>query len=159
MKIFLTAREVISIDTKLKLEAVTIDDANILFDWANEENVRKNSFSMEPILYEDHINWLVKNLKDKMCYMYIAYDGKQPVGQIRINIENEKAYISYSVDCAQRGKGYGLGMLMALEDEINQSQIPTKKLVGLVKCENKASIKAFEKASYNYSYVEFEKEL
>ena len=38
---------------KLYLRSATVDDMNILFDWANEPSVRKNSFNCRFASYSD----------------------------------------------------------------------------------------------------------
>ena len=36
------------------------EDMDMLFQWANDVVLRKNSFSMVPIAYEEHIAWFKK---------------------------------------------------------------------------------------------------
>jgi len=43
------------------LRKVKISDAKILFEWANNESIRKFSFSKEEIIWDAHIEWLKKN--------------------------------------------------------------------------------------------------
>ena len=39
------------------LRLAEMEDMDLLFTWANEEMVRKNSFSTRKITYEEHVIW------------------------------------------------------------------------------------------------------
>ena len=39
------------------LRKATIEDRDLLFQWANDPLVRKNSFSTAEIAYEEHVDW------------------------------------------------------------------------------------------------------
>ena len=40
-------------------------DVDLLFSWANDKEVRKNSFSSEPICYEEHLAWFRKKYQER----------------------------------------------------------------------------------------------
>ena len=66
------------------LREINIDDAQILFDWANDPEVRKMSINTEPILWNNHLNWFQRKLSDKTgTKMFILEANKEVVGQIR----------------------------------------------------------------------------
>ena len=44
-------------DEEIYLRLVDDKDMKLLFDWRNDEVVRKNSFSTEPIDWEEHVSW------------------------------------------------------------------------------------------------------
>ena len=58
----------------LVLRRATLEDCEILYEWRNDELVRKNSFCQEYIEQEEHIKWLRNFLDDKLCRIYILID-------------------------------------------------------------------------------------
>lgn len=134
-----------------------------MFNWANDAEVRKNSFTNNKILYEDHIKWFNNKINSDKCIIFIVQFKYTPVGQVRIDIEGETGVISYSIDKSYRGKGLAIVMLSLLEDEIKKNGIYIDKLIGFVKFENIASQKVFENLKYNKiiqsEFLEYEKSI
>lgn len=134
---------------KYKLRPVTNDDLKLIFEWANDDDVRKNSFNQQPITFAEHKQWFENVLDDKNCLFYLFIFEGHPVGQIRVNIENETGYISYSIAKKYRGHGYGGAMLAELENVIYFEKIPVERLVAEVRPDNIISKKKFEQAGYS----------
>ncbi|WP_052037777.1 GNAT family N-acetyltransferase [Clostridium drakei] len=132
----------------LFLRKVNLNDCGLLFDWANDEEVRKNSFNKNKILYENHIDWFNSMIKLNNCIIFILCYDDIDVGQVRINIENNCGIIDYSIDKRYRGRGYGYKILYMLEKYIISDCINVNRLVGNVKNSNIKSQKAFEKNNY-----------
>lgn len=130
------------------LKEATIDNANLLFEWVNDETVRKSAFNSNAIDFNEHINWFNQKLLLTNCKIYIAYFEDRPIGQIRIDIENSNAIIDYSVDKYYRNKGLGLLLLLEVENEIKKSYKQINQLIGNVKYNNIPSQRTFEKAGY-----------
>ena len=130
------------------LRSVTAADAKLLFEWTNEAETRKNSFSSEPVLWENHVQWLYKKLADKNCLFFIMVLDGNPVGTIRLDVDEESktGTISYSIDKQFRGIGLG-GRILALVEE-KAKEVGLHSLVGGVKPVNKASGKCFLKNDY-----------
>jgi RimJ/RimL family protein N-acetyltransferase len=126
------------------LREATWEDRDFLFELANDEQVRANSFSQETIKYEDHINWLVNKLNDPTCKLFICMDENEKIGQIRLDISNRKAKISFSVVEAKRGQGIGTKMLELIKDKVEHELL----VFGEVKKENQSSQRSFIKAGY-----------
>ena len=97
---------------RLSLREVTAKDMELLYMWANDPTVRQNAFHTEPIPYEDHKMWFAKNLADRDVLMYILYQTtaqgrEEPLGQIRLSIEEGKAQIGGKNDPDGRGVASG----------------------------------------------------
>jgi len=141
----------------------TIDDCDLFFKWANDKEVRANAFNSKPIIYEEHVQWFSKKILSLDCFLYICYEKDIPIGQIRVDIENNVGIIAYSIDSQNRGKGYGTKMLEMIVDQIKKEDVKISILKGKVKYENIASQKAFEKAGYecknNEKYIEYFKNI
>lgn len=132
----------------LEFKRAVEKDCDLLFNWVNDIDVRKNSFNNDKISYENHIKWFGNKMKSDKSYIFILYLDKIPVGQVRIDIERGVGIISYSIDKDYRGKGLAVIMLRCLEMEIKNSKNLIGELVGLVKCNNIASEKIFEELKY-----------
>ncbi len=145
---------------KYFLRTVSEKDAQILFDWTNDPVTRQNSFRAEPVIWEEHVNWLQQKLKDSNSLFFIMTDGQNDCGTIRIDwkesdnmISENYGLISFSIAPVYRGKGLGEKILVLAEQSIKAKQTikdkqPIKFLVGEVKTENVTSRKCFEKNNY-----------
>mgnify|MGYP001773521573 CR=1 FL=1 len=115
------------IDLELELKNADINDADLLFSWANDMDVRRNSFHQDTIEYDDHIRWLSGKLDADDCRILIASLDHRPVGQVRFDVEDGIAWIDYSVDAQFRGRGIATVMLnhaMELADrQITESSL------------------------------------
>lgn len=147
----------------LYIRKVISEDCDLLFTWANDDEVRKNSFNEEKILYSDHVKWFNSKLKQENFYMFICLENDNKIGQIRIDIVNDRATISYSIAREFRGKNYAVNMLKLLEQEIIKEQLAVTGLVAYVKYTNVPSLKVFQKLHYDAirrkDRVEFYKKL
>lgn len=133
---------------ELSLRKAASDDMDLLFEWANDADVRRNAFNTDAIPYDEHKKWFCGVLADKDILQYIMCDGGQPVGQIRLNIEGKSAYIDYSIARSMRGKGLGNSILKLMEREVIDNAPNIAELVGQVKYGNEPSANAFEKCGY-----------
>lgn len=142
------------------LRRVTNEDLMLIFSWANDSDVRKNSFNQSEISLEEHKSWFRKKLEDENCYFYILEAEGVPVGQIRLDVENNSGYISYSIAREYRSKGFGRLILKALENEIQKENIPVYRLIAEVKIDNIASQKKFTEAGYaGVSLIRYNKQI
>ncbi|NFA59979.1 GNAT family N-acetyltransferase [Clostridium sporogenes] len=143
------------------LRDVTEKDIDLLFNWVNDTSVRKNSFNTKIINYEEHKEWFEKKIIAEDSYMFILEINSIPVGQIRVDIQEKAGIIDYSIDKNYRAKGYGLLILIKLEEKIIDSISELEKLVGKVKNGNIASQQSFLKANYKFKkkseFIEFTK--
>ena len=141
--------ESMALAASLSMREATPEDLMLLFDWANDPDVRKQSFNPNPILLASHTRWLHAKLEDEQAKLYIAESDGVPAAHIRFEIDNGKAIISYLIGAGFRGKGLGHVILQRGVAKLLR-QKPTVRLVeGLVQPENIASVRAFEKAGFS----------
>lgn len=133
---------------KIILKEVTSEDIDLLFEWANDDTVRGNSFNSSKIEYNEHKAWFYRKLQSCDCKIYIGYCNDIPIGQIRIDIEGEAAVIGYSVDRRYRGKGFGTLLLNELISKVREANRHIKRVIGKVKDNNFSSQRTFEKAGF-----------
>ena len=98
------------------LREATIEDRDLLFEWANDPETRRASFRMEKIGYEEHCRWFERILNDKNERQFILMNQDEPVGQVRLTLEGEDAVVSYSIAPDKRGLGYGKEIIRLAQD-------------------------------------------
>lgn len=128
----------------IRFRPVKEEDAGLLFDWANEALVREMSIRQEPIVWEDHISWIKKQLVNDDIRMFLLEEDGMPVGQLRLEKKEGVWMIGYSVDADHRGKGYGKKLIMHAFDNIESGSI-----VALVKPANQTSVKIFSDLGFS----------
>lgn len=140
----------LSLSAGLELREASEDDIMLLFKWANDPEVRKNSFNQNPITLENHKRWFYTVMEDEQTLLYIAEADGKPAAHIRFNINSEKAIISYLIDADYRGQGLGLHLLQKGVKALTSQRPDIQQVEGLVQRENMASVRSFEKAGFNY---------
>lgn len=138
---------------EIYLRKVTMEDSRILFKWRNEPSTRRSSFNENLIEYGSHLKWLSSTLDNSNIVFFILECNRIPVGQIRLNINNNVAEISYSIGESFRGYGYGRKILTLIEDVVNKYFCNIVYFKALVKKENVASRYLFK--SLNYAEIEY----
>jgi RimJ/RimL family protein N-acetyltransferase len=90
-----------------------------VFNWRNDPDTRKASFSIEKITYEAHEQWFENFLKSTSGVMYIGvYEGTS-VGVVRADKDEKGFEISWNVAPDKRKKGFGKQMVKALIDKLD----------------------------------------
>ena len=147
----------------LRLRLATKEDCDLLFEWANDTECRRNSFSQEKIEYDIHVKWFHNRLQDTTSDLFIAIEDRKEVGMLRLDYNQNQAVISYSVATKERRKGYGKNILQLAEQYVREHRKDIQILVGEVKKENLVSMHRFEELGYEKKEyeecVEYTKEL
>ncbi len=131
----------------LKIELAKSSDMLDLFELANDDDVRKNSFNQEKIEIENHKKWFFEKLNDKNCVFYIARIGGEFAGSVRFDrVQNDSCVAAVQLVKKFRGKGFGSLIIKEATTRI----VDQKKYVCLafIKKENEGSFKSFLKAGY-----------
>ncbi len=132
----------------LRLRVLGEADCQLLWEWANDPEVRALSFSSEPIPQWQHVQWFKTKLSDPNCLIYLAIDRDDiPIGQIRYEIENNEAVVSVSIDRQFRNRGYGSTLIqLASQQAFHIANLA--RIHAYIKPVNQASIRAFVKANF-----------
>ena len=118
----------------LTLRKATLADSNLILAWRNDPETIAMSTTQRGVTEAEHDRWYIKTLTDITVHLYVAViclDGLSDaqiaqykigledieaneieIGMGRINEECGVAVLSYSIDKAYRGQGYG-GELVA----------------------------------------------
>lgn len=141
--------------SELKLENIsfreaTLSDAKILFQLSNDDKVRENSINRNKIEWENHVKWLNEKIISDNYYIYLFFDDKNFIGQVKFEIEDVEAIISISIVKEYRGKKLAIPMLRkGIESILNKAK-SIEKIFAYIKPENLSSIKSFNKIGFNF---------
>lgn len=139
---------------RFNLRKVTGSDINLLFKWANDQDVRANSRYPQSITRKEHSAWFKKKMSDPKTHMYILTELNQDVGVIRFDKKDTKFLISYSIDKYYRGRGLGK---IILEEGFKKISLISRSphFIAQVKQGNIASEKIFNQLGFKLSSEEF----
>ena len=140
----------------LKLRPAMATDEALLLRWANDPQVRSNSFTSEQITPEDHHRWFQRGLNNPQRLHLIATtpDGC-PVGQIRFDQQSgspegasNEAVVALSLDRCARGHGLAGELVRKGLKALHQHWGPTTNVVAEVLTTNSASNACFARAGF-----------
>lgn len=135
-----------------RFRAANRQDAETLWRWRNDPEVRSVSFDENLIPFERHQGWLDRRLQDPNTILWIwEKSSGEPVGQVRFELTEENpaiALISIIVDQSRRGRGLGTALIVAASDRLLESNIATR-IVARIKPGNAPSEKAFRAAGFH----------
>ncbi len=132
----------------LALRLVKDEDVELLWQWANDPDVRQSAFHSGMIAWDEHRQWFSHKRRDPQCYQFMALDARGiPVGQLRFDISGDEAEVDVSVAKDERRKGYG-SLLISLGVKELMQMVPVRAVHAYVKPDNYASIKSFQKADF-----------
>jgi UDP-2,4-diacetamido-2,4,6-trideoxy-beta-L-altropyranose hydrolase len=132
----------------LRLRPVGPDDCRLVWEWANDPMARSASFSPHTIGWEEHLQWFNARMHDPGSLFYIAVDRQEnPIGQIRYQIKDREATVSYTLDPGQRGKGFGVSVVLSGSKKLFENGY-VDVIHAYVKQDNNASVQVFIKAGY-----------
>lgn len=135
-------------EEKIFLRKAHENDCKLLWEWANEMEVRRWSFSSQRIAWRDHQKWFADKLKDPNCFHFVATDRfGNAVGQIRFDFTDFIAEVHITIDRDMRGCGIGSRLLRVAVGEL-KDLAPIKYVCGHVLPDNIVSIRAFKKAGF-----------
>ncbi len=135
-------------------------DLETTFRWANDEEVRKNSFHSEAISLEEHTRWFLRKIIEEAVDYFIYGTEETPIGQIRLDYTGTMGVISYSIDQAYRRQGHGERMLRLAEQEVKRIRKNITCLEAEVKQSNPGSMRRFQKLGYEEErIVRYQKKL
>jgi UDP-2,4-diacetamido-2,4,6-trideoxy-beta-L-altropyranose hydrolase len=145
----------------LQLQPATSADEALLLRWANDPEVRANSFSPEAIAPADHKSWFQKGLSDPNRLLLIARDAQGcPLGQIRFDRQPpvcaqqpREALIDLSLDRCARGQGLATELVRLGLQAMEQQWGPCAEAVAEVLAGNATSQATFAKAGFRSDAV------
>jgi|TARA_B100000953_G_scaffold87405_1_gene71276 RimJ/RimL family protein N-acetyltransferase len=138
---------------KIELREVEKKDWNFVLKLRNEFYEYSFYEQNEPILKDDHYKYMNKQETNPNFHQWVAFDGKNDVGYIRILDQD----INIMVEKEFQSKGIGTIMLNLVEKKALSLGI--KKLKAIVIAGNESSKKIFIKNNFKLILRSFEKEI
>lgn len=137
----------------VSFRTATQDDAEWMWHWRNDPEVRSVSFNKAVVPLEQHRTWLDTRLEDERSLIWMSDDRHgSPVGQVRFDLgdHGESAQISIIVNQALRGRGLGTKLISAACDKLfaSSSHSALNQIIAQIMPTNTASEKAFRAAGF-----------
>jgi UDP-2,4-diacetamido-2,4,6-trideoxy-beta-L-altropyranose hydrolase len=151
------ATALMGLQQPLRLRPAKLSDEALLLRWANDSQVRANSYSPEPIAPGVHHRWFQTGLTDANRLLLIASDTSGcPLGQIRFDLQHpvsnhrpREALIDLSLDRCARGHGLATDLIHMGLQKMQQAWGSETAAVAMVLAENLASQATFSKAGFH----------
>lgn len=136
----------------LSFRRATQADMMLYFEWANDEQVRRQSYHSDTISLEAHKEWYYKKINDRNCLMLLfENEANVPVGQVRFQKENEKVYV-IGVSLAKEFRGKGLaGTILLMASDHFLEIFPGITIYAYIKISNTESMRSFAKAGFVFA--------
>ena len=132
----------------MRLRRARADDIRLLWEWANDPEVRAASFSSAPIPWETHVVWFAEKVGQNRSLLFIAEDEEGiAFGQIRFDLKGGEAELNLSLAKEKRGIGLAVPLIEAGVREV-LAGTECERVHAFVKPQNAASARAFEKAGF-----------
>lgn len=141
------------INNELTVRKANLNDSKLYFEWANDEEVRTQSFNSNSIDWLNHQKWFNDKVKNVNCSLFVfETNQKETVGQVRIEKSGETntCIIGVSVSKDFRGKKLA-NQLISKASSLFLKENPSYIVNAYVKKDNFASIKSFEQAGFIFS--------
>jgi UDP-2,4-diacetamido-2,4,6-trideoxy-beta-L-altropyranose hydrolase len=128
-------------------------DSNQFFTWRNDPRVVDSSFTNNEIEILDHERWYDQKLVSDDCELYVVEYENEPAGQVRFDIVGSEATINYSLDAAFRGRRLAAQSMNRAIAAFSKEHKDVASLVALVKQDNIASRRVFEKLNFVFDGI------
>lgn len=139
-------------EQRLSLRDAVLADMDLYFRWVNDPDERRNAINQQIISYEEHCNWFKRKIVSDDCYLWLLEQDHVPIGQIRFDIIDGYAVLSYFLDKDFRGKGLGLTILRLGLRKILKLQ-NNLRIRAVVRRNNQASCWLFERLNFHKEMV------
>lgn len=135
--------------TPLAARPARLEDEDRILRWANDLQVRRNSFNPGLIPSATHHAWFQKRLQmPGHCRLFIveSLEG-YPVGQVRFERSDGEWELHYGIDACYRRRGIAANFLATALHAFGK-EFPDARVFGRVKPENEASCRVFRKLGF-----------
>ncbi len=132
----------------LALRAALEADAESYWRINNHPSVRAVSFSTGSIPWPAHLEWFTKSLRDPNRYLFATVLSDQVIAVSRVDLTEDCGEISVAVNPDYHGRGIGLWTIVETGKAFFQTRPEVGWIRALVKADNQASQRVFEKAGY-----------
>jgi len=135
-------------DNQISLRRAQEQDLMFYFHLRNEPSVRALSFSTEAVDLPTHTTWFSRKLQNPHTRLFVIGAGGESIGQIRIDIEDNKGEVSIAVLPEHRGKGYAPLAIREASERVFREVPQVDGMLAHMKIDNIASQKSFARAGF-----------
>ncbi len=129
------------------IRPATYQDSDDLFSWRNDPQTRVMSITSDEVSRSDHDGWYSATLSNPKRILFIGELDDNKIGMCRFDIGEDKgATVSINLNPLMRGKGLSVEFLKRSIDTF--WEVSKIDLNAMIKHDNTASIKCFEKAGF-----------
>jgi len=132
----------------VSLRAATPDDEGRVWVYNDDPSARRAALHTAPIPWASHRTWYASRLADPGTSIWIVESGGEPVGTVRIEARGEEDDFSIALSPGARGRGIGTAAVRLAAQRHGEAR-PGKRLVALIRPDNDASVRAFERAGFS----------
>ena len=126
-----------------------MEDADLLWRWANDPETRRNSFNKSPIPYSEHLAWLEGRIRSAAVRLWIFSDQDGPVGQVRAEAAGNVVEVHILVAPERRGSGHGKTILTQALRLVREAYGDRAWVRASVLDHNVQSLKLFEACGFH----------
>jgi RimJ/RimL family protein N-acetyltransferase len=135
-----------------RLRPAALSDEGLYLAWANDPEVRLQSFNTDPIPLDQHQRWFRSRLQSPDALQRVLVDREGlPLGQIRFErsaTEPARAVIGFSLDPVARGYGLASELLQLGVADLARQWGAAVEAYGEVRAANATSARAFLRAGF-----------
>ena len=139
------------INNSVSIRKAHANDVKITHEWANDEDTRRSSFLSDAIPFDRHEKWWLSKLDNKKTCYFICEVGQQEAGIVRFDASDKDNLYTIGITVSPQFRGRGLSDKFLKRACSAFFQSNNNAIVeAYIKKENVASIKAFERAGFQY---------
>jgi len=128
------------------LRPIKIEDLDIVFQWRNHPEVRKNSFNKDEISRSEHFNYWKRRIGEAENYSFMAMADGKSIGLVRLDKRPDSYEVHVMV--APNLRGMGLGSKMIEKTKENAKKLGMNKLTARILPGNDSSQSIFRKNGF-----------
>ncbi len=133
----------------VRLRAVRLEDARLLWEWSRDPEVLANAFDPIPPSWEAHQEWLAARWQDGRSWLTILEStDATPIGQCRFDVVPEGLEIDFSISAECRGRGYGVLLVTEAMSLASTRWPPETRVIARVLSANPRSIAVCQRAGF-----------
>lgn len=131
---------------RVGLRPATSTDAEMIFDWRNNDEIINQGIDSRPVTWEEHTEWFNAKLESDDNRIFVIRHRDEDVGVLRFD-GRSPSVVSIYLTPGQAGKGIGATALLMgcrlVRDDLSPGQI-----IAVVRADNPRAQRAFLKAGF-----------
>lgn len=136
-------------ETSISLIPAEACHASLTFPWRNDASSRSRFHDTRELTIAGHETWWFAAIAATDRHLFLALEGRQPIGVLRLDQAGTSAEVSIYLDPTKIGRRLGSRVLDA--GAVHAAGLGIEVLTASIKDDNIASQRAFEAAGFQRS--------